>query len=847
MNETRGVLLTVLIVFVFLSLAYAAYPEISIASSPDMSAATVVLPGENKKTVESAQETAFRHKELGDGLRTQGNVVGAAEEYNKALSLYDGFPVEDRLMMARFLSWGGKLDEAIVELKKILSQEPENQSARTHLARCMSWKEGQATSTALAAGSTKTAGNAREMALKHKELGDGFNERDEVASAAEEYSMALSLYDGFLLEDRFLMTLSLSWGGKLDEAIRELNKILSEEPGHLKARIHLARCMSWKGDQAASLTESSKALDASPGNRDALLIRADALSRSGEYKDGISIYKEILEKGEDFDARLGLSQVYLSDGSLNEAREAAALLKPKYSYQEKELADLLADIDKAVSSYVSAGGGSPDTDASASAAKTGEVAPVSALRHKELGDELQERDAKLAAEEYNKALSMDHSFSIEERFIMARSLSWGGMLDEAIREFRKILSEEPENLKARIHLARCLSWKGDQAASLEESSKALEISPGNKEALLVRANALRWSGKQKAGVSVYKDILEQGEDFDTRLGLSQVYLSDGYLRGALKTAAPLKPEYPYQEKEFANFRADVDKATRPDAGASYSYYSDSDNNRAHRYNVYGGFWTGYWKWRVNYFYTDASSPDLNAQSHRVTLSTDSRPLEWLWIGGTAGYSRSEGENSSGDAFVGNLRAGTRVYDGRLDVSVSRNALADIAGLINRKIRNTEIATNISYPLPYRFSAYAGYAYRDYSDGNSAMDMYGMIRHRIGIISTGYRFRYLDFQKQSGGGYFDPSNYMSHRLDIAMEYEKEKWYTYLSLYGGHQAYNRYDASQNSFFGGWIAVLGRHLTGAVYMEVHGEGSNEAGGTTAGSGFRYNEFGARLRVRF
>jgi len=622
-----------LIIFAFFLFAWAAYPEISVAAGPNAPAA------------EGAREMAFQHKKQGDAFRTQGRVANAAQEYDIALSLYDGFPIEDHLMMARFLSWSGKLDEAIRELRKILSKEPENHIAQTQLARCLSWKKDQtptadladdSTKVAVAAEGAETAESARVTAFRHKELGDNFREHGDVARAAQEYALALSLYDGFTIQDRFMM---------------------------------------------------------------------------------------------------------------------------------------------------------------------------------------------------------------------ARFLSRGGMLDETIRELNKILSEEPENLEARIHLARCLSWKGDQAASLEESSKALAASPGNKEALLVRANALRWSGKQKEGVSIYREILEKEEDFDTRLGLSQVYLADGYLRGAMKEAGLLKPEYPYQKKELENLHVDIDKATRPDVVAGYSHYSDSDSNRSHRYNVSGGFWTGHLKWGVGYLYTDASGNGRSAQSHRATLSADSRPLEWLWVGGTAGYSRLEGGDSSGDFFVGSVRAGTSVHNGRFNLSMSRNVLTDTAELIDKQIRNTEVATNISYPLPYRFSLFAGYAHRDYSDNNRASDIYGMIRHRFGLripsISTGYRFRYLDFQRQSRGGYFDPSNYMSHRLDVALDYDKEKLYAYLCLYGGHQSFKRYEESASSFFGGWVAVLGMHVTKSIDAEIHGEGSGETGGSA--SGFRYNIFGARVKARF
>ena len=106
---------------------------------------------------------------------------------------------------------------------------------------------------------------------------------------------------------------------------------------------------------------------------------------------------------------------------------------------------------------------------------------------------------RASGEEYRKALSHDRGFTAEDRLMMARHMSWGGRIDEAIEELRAILSEDPGNIDARNHLARCLSWKGDLGGSLEESSRVLAASPGNKDALLTRANALRWSRQPERG------------------------------------------------------------------------------------------------------------------------------------------------------------------------------------------------------------------------------------------------------------------------------------------------------------------------------------------------------------
>jgi tetratricopeptide (TPR) repeat protein len=483
------------------------------------------------------------------------------------------------------------------------------------------------------------------------------------------------------------------------------------------------------------------------------------------------------------------------------------------------------------------------------AVETAESAKERALQHKKRGDEFRLRDdIGHAGEEYGRALSLYGGFSAEDRFMMARYLSWSGRNDEAIRELNAILSEDPGNVNARIHLARCLSWKGDLRRSLEESSKVLAMTPDNRDALLVRANALKWSGNPNAGISIYKGILERGEDFDTRLGLSQAFLSAGYTRGARDGAKRLTPEFAYQKKELKNLDAEIDKATRPALGAGYSYYRDSDDNRLDRYSLSAGFWTGNWKWGIGYLFSDAGDPSRNAADHDLSVSADSRLTEWLGVGGTAGVNWTANDNS-GSFFVGSVRADAKVLDGRIGASVARNVFADTAQLIENKIRFTEMASYLEYPLPYRFTVRASYAARDYSDDNRSDDWQGSIRHvfdvKNPVVAAGYRIRYLDFQRESGGGYFDPAGYLSHRVELSVDFEKGRGYVHLAPFIGHQSYRRRGDTPEGFFAGGEGVIGARVTDSVALELHGEGSDEAG--RSASGFSYYQVGVRMKARF
>jgi len=113
------------------------------------------------------------------------------------------------------------------------------------------------------------------------------------------------------------------------------------------------------------------------------------------------------------------------------------------------------------------------------------------------------------------------------------------------------------------------------------------------------------------------------------------------------------------------------------------------------------------------------------------------------------------------------------------------------------------------------------------------------------VAAGYRVRYLDFQRESGGGYFDPAGYLSHRVELSVDFEKGRGYVHLAPFIGHQSYRRRGDTPEGFFAGGEGVIGARVTDSVALELHGEGSDEAG--RSASGFSYYQVGVRMKARF
>jgi hypothetical protein len=76
-------------------------------------------------------------------------------------------------------------------------------------------------------------------------------------------------------------------------------------------------------------------------------------------------------------------------------------------------------------------------------------------------------------------------------------------------------------------------------------------------------------------------------------------------------------------------------------------------------------------------------------------------------------------------------------------------------------------------------------------------------------------------------------------------EREKYYTYLEVFVGHQTFRRDGDASDDFIYGGSGSIGFKPTPAVALEFNAEGGTFAAGTT--SGFRYFVIGPRLLIRF
>jgi tetratricopeptide (TPR) repeat protein len=468
--------------------------------------------------------------------------------------------------------------------------------------------------------------------------------------------------------------------------------------------------------------------------------------------------------------------------------------------------------------------------------------------HKQLGDQYIAQDRITeAAEAYGHALETDpDQFSSAERVQMAIYLSWADKLKPSERELRAVLAREPQNREARTHLARVLSWQNELSGAIEEADKVLKEHPNDREALLVKADALQWRGNYSEAIPLYRQLAAD-ENFDARVGLSRSLLATGNRTASLELMSSLKPGNARQERELLKLRESIDQETRPLLDARYNYFSDSDDNRLNRYSLSSSFSFGNQKLGLTYRHTDAEDDTRDNRAEDLSFRVYSNPTESLTLGGGLGFTQLR-DGGTSTFPTGHLRIETKLLRGAAGATVHREVLSETAELIENRIRMTDVGLYLSQPLTDRLTVYAGYNYKDFSDGNHANDVRLVSQYALYFnprIAIGHRFRFLDFHTQSGSGFFDPSNYIANRVFTSYWLERDKYYTYLEGYFGYETFRRNRVASDNFIYGGSGSIGVKPVSNLAIEFNAEGGTFAAGSA--SGFNYFVIGPRVLFRF
>jgi tetratricopeptide (TPR) repeat protein len=213
----------------------------ALASVVDSSAQTVDQLLKSAQTAPDKRTQANLYKQLGDKLVAQDQIEQAADAFSKALaSGREDFSPTERVRMAIYLSWADRLKESRDELDRVLTQDPKNIAARSHLARVLSW-----------------SGDLREAVAQ----------ADWVLKDQPEHKEAL-----------LVKADALQWQGRYVEAIPIYQKLVAQD-GDFDARVGLSRSLMAVGNRTAALENRNSLQAGSARQKRDLAKLIDALDQ----------------------------------------------------------------------------------------------------------------------------------------------------------------------------------------------------------------------------------------------------------------------------------------------------------------------------------------------------------------------------------------------------------------------------------------------------------------------------------------------------------------------------------------------------------------------------------------
>jgi tetratricopeptide (TPR) repeat protein len=145
-------------------------------------------------------------------------------------------------------------------------------------------------------------------------LGLTYNALFDEEKAAQSYKKAIDI-DPDYLEARANYAGMLLDTGSVDEALRQIDSVLSRQPDHAVALTMLAQADRFKEMYPQSIEAAHKAIGITPKNAEPHLWLADSLRLSGKPADAIPEYVQYL-KLSDFDSKLAGQLNYYVLGSL---------------------------------------------------------------------------------------------------------------------------------------------------------------------------------------------------------------------------------------------------------------------------------------------------------------------------------------------------------------------------------------------------------------------------------------------------------------------------------------------------------------------------------------------------
>ncbi len=358
-----------------------------------------------------------------------------------------------------------------------------------------------------------------------------------------------------------------------------------------------------------------------------------------------------------------------------------------------------------------------------------------------------------AIKEYRLILR-DNPKDIEARVALARILSWTKKYDESIEEYREVLALRPTN-EINIELANVLSWAGRFDEAIIEYKAILDREKDNPAALLGLANLYNWTGRDRDSIKYYKRVIElEPDSSDARQGLAQVYKRMG-----IESGVELRYDLYRNSTEFQreNYTLDItyllSEEIKLNIGPSYYRFEEASGRSISRhtfplmldYIINENLST-----HLGYTFNDYSKDAEDTQAYFVGIEFKDERVDF-----NIAYSQYD------------------IIDNIDPFSVNYYSTLNTIDAIIQDIDTREYRGSLGSRITDNVTASLDLSYGDYSDNNEVLSGSGRLIYRISsspYFVIGYNLYYADYKFESPY-YWSPEGYDSHGLYLNLAHEK----------------------------------------------------------------------------
>lgn len=381
-----------------------------------------------------------------------------------------------------------------------------------------------------------------------------------------------------------------------------------------------------------------------------------------------------------------------------------------------------------------------------------------------------------------------HPADIEARFGMARALSWSNKLDEATTHYRRLLDAQPgEATRARIGIARMTAWKNKLGDAEQQYRDIVAEHPLQFQAKLGLAQVVNWSGRHREAQVLYEELRETHPDnADVEVGTAQSLSWLGRPDEAIRIVENR------EEKSARDLVSALFAARSPVAQYTYDFSQDTDEIDR-RTNTIALTFGPTWLTQLELNFHDGTMqqrgfPDVNRTQWGGRL--------YQRFGSALAVTVAPGFQSN--QFVANtITSETEFNEFIIDTYATltpRDWLRADIGFFRGTFNNpvpvfTEIvldetSVGFDWTLAHNIILVTRVAFANFSDDNRRISARQQLVWRPTLwyptarkfgVTTKTGWGYLDYDKTTANGYYNPNQYVSlfERLEFYLQH-RQRW-------------------------------------------------------------------------